>query len=201
MKKLLTLVMALALCLSLTACGGVDTQPAVDAFNAATTEFDALANEINAEIDAFDPELIALLQDMSEALTMNKELLEGDTELTEENVAEMVQNFNEIEAWCKEVHETLDTFRLPAFDLQALQDTFTTAQTAFDALATKMNANIEAYDQELIDVMNTMSEALVSAGTVLQSGIEMTAEQAIELQNSLIGVYDWVVAAEAELFG
>ena len=103
MKKLLTLFVALVMCLSLVACGGVDKQPAIDAFNSANTAFTDIVNAVNADPDAFDQELIDVMIEMSGLLSEYKGLLEGDTELTEEDIAAMVEWFGTVETWVGEV--------------------------------------------------------------------------------------------------
>ena len=53
MKKTVSLLLAAILCLSLTACGGPDKQPAIDAYNGAATAVNALIEIMNADIDAY----------------------------------------------------------------------------------------------------------------------------------------------------
>jgi ABC-type glycerol-3-phosphate transport system substrate-binding protein len=109
MKKLIALMLALVMSLSLVACGGgddtgastdtntpavettgADIQPAIDAFNAASDAFDAVANEVNANIDIYSQELIDTMIAMSDSMTETKTLLESNPELTEEKVQELV---------------------------------------------------------------------------------------------------------------
>ena len=92
MKKLLALFTALVMCLSIVACG-VDKQPAIDAFNSANTAFTEIANAVNADPDSFDEELIDVMIEMSGLLS----------ELTEEDIAAMVEWFATVEAWVDEV--------------------------------------------------------------------------------------------------
>jgi len=199
MKKLITLAMALLLCFALVSCGGVDTQPAIDAFNAANTAFTALANDVNAEIDAYEEEFLELLYEMSDVLAQQKELLEGDTDLTEEQVTEMVSALKGIEDWCNETHSQLDVLKAAAA-LTSLAETYDETVAAFDALATKVNENLDTIDPEVVPVMNTMHDSLVAAGEAILSDVEVSAEQAAELEAALTEIYDWVIRAENELF-
>ena len=199
MKKLITLAMALLLCFALVSCGGVDTQPAIDAFNAANTAFTALANDVNAEIDAYDEEFLELLYEMSDVLAQQKELLEGDTDLTEEQVTEMVSALKGIEDWCNETHSQLDVLKAAAA-LTSLAETYDETVAAFDALATKVNENLDTIDPEVVPVMNTMHDSLVAAGEAILSDVEVSAQQAAELEAALTEIHDWVIRAENELF-
>ncbi|MBQ3077947.1 MAG: hypothetical protein IJC43_08825 [Clostridia bacterium] len=199
MKKLITLAMALLLCFALVSCGGVDTQPAIDAFNAANTAFTALANDVNAEIDAYDEEFLELLYEMSDVLAQQKELLEGDTDLTEEQVTEMVSALKGIEDWCNETHPQLDVLKAAAA-LTSLAETYDETVAAFDALATKVNENLDTLDPEVVPVMNTMHDSLVAAGEAILSDVEVSAQQAAELEAALTEIHDWVIRAENELF-
>ena len=109
MKKLFALMLALAMCLSLAACGGgVDKQPVIDAFNATTTGFDALAQKINANPDIVDAELAQDLADMSELLGEYKALLESDQELTQESADDMIAWFGTVDALVEEINGEID---------------------------------------------------------------------------------------------
>ena len=107
MKKLVGILMVMLLSVTLVACGGVDKQPAIDAFNNATSVYDALVNEINADISAYPQELIDVMMEMSEALLENKAILEGDQELTQEQIDAMVAAFGDVEKWAKETSSEL----------------------------------------------------------------------------------------------
>ena len=107
MKKLVGILMVMLLSVTLVACGGVDKQPAIDAFNNATSVYDALVNEINADISAYPQELIDVMMEMSEALLENKAILEGDQELTQEQIDAMIAAFGSVEKWAKETSSEL----------------------------------------------------------------------------------------------
>ena len=107
MKKLVGILMVMLLSVTLVACGGVDKQPAIDAFNNATSVYDALVNEINADISAYPQELIDVMMEMSEALLENKAVLEGDQELTQEQIDSMIAAFGDVENWAKETSSEL----------------------------------------------------------------------------------------------
>lgn len=107
MKKIVGILMVMLLSVTLVACGGVDKQPAIDAFNNATSVYDALVNEINADISAYPQELIDVMMEMSEALLENKAILEGDQELTQEQIDAMVAAFGDVEKWAKETSSEL----------------------------------------------------------------------------------------------
>ena len=108
MKKLLSLLLTLVMCLSLGACGGPDRQPAIDEFNEASTAFDALVEIINKDIEAYPQEVIDLMVEMSEALTLHKETLESDEELTEEKLNEMIEWYNVVDQWVIDLKKDLN---------------------------------------------------------------------------------------------
>ena len=107
MKKLIALVLALVLSLSLVACGGPDKQPAIDAFNKASTAFDQVATVINAEPDAYAEEVIDTMIEMATVLQEHKALLEGNEEISEESLNEMIVWYSEVEAWVADVKAEL----------------------------------------------------------------------------------------------
>jgi len=103
MKKRIALILALALCLTLAACGGPDKQPAIDAFNAASDVFDEVVDAINADIEAYPEDLVETMIDMSGLLTEYKTMLESDQEFTEEQLAEMIEWFGTVEDLMEEI--------------------------------------------------------------------------------------------------
>lgn len=99
MKKLIALALALVLCFALVACGSPDKQPAIDAFNKASTSFNEVAAVINANPDAYADEVISTMVDMANVLQEHGELLQGDAEITEEDLNSMIEWYGEVEAW------------------------------------------------------------------------------------------------------
>ncbi|MBP1578410.1 MAG: hypothetical protein J6C75_08000 [Oscillospiraceae bacterium] len=200
MKKLFALIIAMVMCVSLVACGGVDKQPAIDAFNNATDIYDKLVDEMNKDLSVYPPELIDVMNDMAEALKENKTILEGDTELTEENVAEMVSAFGEVQKWAQETYDSLDEIIAENVDnKQAVIDVFNETSSAFDAMTAKINANPAAYDQQTIDLMTQMANALIECKNLLESDKQLTAEDAETLIKQLTDIKGWVAEAEAVL--
>ena len=108
MKKVVALLLAVVMCIALVACGGgVDRQPAIDAFNAASSAFDEVANIINADPEVYDQEVIDTMIEMSEVMTEHKALLEGDDELTQETLDEMIAWYGDVEQWVADVKAEL----------------------------------------------------------------------------------------------
>ena len=103
MKKFVALILAIVLCLSLVACGGPDKQPAIDAFNAANTAFNEVANVMNANPDDFDQEIFDGMNSVAEVLAEHKALLESNEELTEEALEEMIAWYASVEALMAEI--------------------------------------------------------------------------------------------------
>ena len=202
MKKLMSLLLVLVMCLSLAACGGEDNkQPAIDAFNAAADAFDTLANAVNEDPDAYPQDMFDVLTGMSEALTQGKELLEDDSiEMTDEQIEEFVGNLADIETWCKDVYNDLENMTIEATTVdtskEAVIETFNYVSTRFDAVSAEINANIEAYDEEFVDGMISIAEGLIGYREVLESGVELTEEEALGILEDLALVDDWITSFE-----
>lgn len=98
MKKLFTLLVTLALCLSLAACGGPDKQPAVNAFNSASDAFNEVADVINGDIDSCPADLVDMLNQLSDQLTTKGEQLQND-DLSQEDLDAMTEWFGEVQTW------------------------------------------------------------------------------------------------------
>ncbi len=109
MKKLLAVFFAVVMCLSLVACGeeAPDKQPAIDAFNRASTAFDEVANMINANPDAYAEEVITTLNEMADVMLQHKALLESDDAISEEKLNEMMAWYETVHEWVEEVKAEL----------------------------------------------------------------------------------------------
>ena len=98
MKKLIALVLALVLSLSLVACGGVDTQPAIDAYNKLAQTYNTFVTQENENLENWAEEDVEYMNQIAEVITEYGTKLGGSTEFTEEEVTEMVEMFNEFNA-------------------------------------------------------------------------------------------------------
>ena len=103
MKKIIAFLLAICMLLSLVACGGVDTQPAIDAFNKTSTAFNEVAAIINADIESWDEESITAMTEMALVLQEHGALLSGSAEISEEQLAEMIAWYAEVDQWIADV--------------------------------------------------------------------------------------------------
>lgn len=102
MKKLASLLLVTAMCLSMAACGGPDKQPAIDAHNKAADAMNALSEVINADPETYS-EYLDDMNTLIDAMNQCGELLESDSEeLDQEALDEWVEQCNEIEQWAKD---------------------------------------------------------------------------------------------------
>ena len=108
MKKFIALVLTVIMCLSLVACGGPDRQPAIDAFNKAKDAFNEVAVMINADIESYADEVVDTMSEMAGVLEQHKELLEGEGELTQETLDEMIAWYADVEEWVADVKAELE---------------------------------------------------------------------------------------------
>ena len=95
------------LCFVLVSCGGPDREPAIDAFNATNTAFTEIATTINADIEAYDEEVVDVMIEMADLLAQHKALLEGDDELSQEKLDEMIAWYDEVITWADSVKAEL----------------------------------------------------------------------------------------------
>lgn len=99
--------MALIMCLSLVACGAPDRQPAMDAFNKTSAAFNEIGAVINADPGAYDQEVIDTMVEMANLLNQYKEILEGDNDLSEEDLDNMIAWFGTVDEWIADVNAEL----------------------------------------------------------------------------------------------
>lgn len=107
MKKSISVLLALVLCLCLVACGGPDKQPAIDAHNKAGAAFNEVADILNADPETY-ADLIAEMAPLSDMLNQCGEYLSTSTDITQDALDEWVGVCGEIEQWAKDVKAELE---------------------------------------------------------------------------------------------
>lgn len=96
MKKIITLLVTIVMCINLVACGGIDTQPAIDSYNTLTENYNQFVDLVNAAIDDVDPADIDFMNQLATSLDEYGTKLSDGTEFTQEEVDEMVEMFDEL---------------------------------------------------------------------------------------------------------
>lgn len=176
MKKLTALFMAIAMSLSLVACGGgPDKQPAIDALDKAGTAFNEVANKMNENIGMYPQDTIDELNELAGIMNEKMELLASDTDLTQEDIDAIVASAAEIEAWATELRPMLDTI----VDTQPAKDAFISAVNVYDEVAIYMNENIELFTEEDIAAMTDVGNVLMECKETLES-VTFTDQEALD---------------------
>lgn len=129
MKKLVSLLLALVMCASLTACGGgeedtpepkepsggtvsepdtssdgdPDKQPALDALNAVKVPLDELVAKMNENAESIEDEDLEIMNGISESLDEILDLLPGTRGVTQEELDEYI-------AWTGQVQRDIDGY-------------------------------------------------------------------------------------------
>lgn len=93
MKKFITFFLAMVMCVSLVACGGPDTQPAIDAYNELAENYNKFVDYANEDLDSFSEDEVEILNQCATVITEYGEKLDGDAEFTQEELDEMVEKF------------------------------------------------------------------------------------------------------------
>ena len=102
MKKLIALFLALVLGLSLIACGGPDAQPAIDAYNKMAKNYNAFVEKENENLESWAAEDIEYMNQVAAVIEEYAGKLSGDADFTQEQIDEMVKQFNEFNAVIEE---------------------------------------------------------------------------------------------------
>lgn len=104
MKKLVSLLLALAICASLVACGGgPNKQPAIDAHNKAVDAVNELVEIINQNPEAYTDEEISFMNNMVATLDEVADALENRKDLDQDALDEWVEVCGEVEQLVNEV--------------------------------------------------------------------------------------------------
>lgn len=102
MKKLRTILVVMAMSLHLVACGGPDTQPAIDAHTELTENYNKFVDYANADLESYSQDDIDLLNSCAAVIDDYGEKLSKNTEFTQEEIDEMVDMFDEFNGIIKE---------------------------------------------------------------------------------------------------
>ena len=97
MKKFTALLLSLVLCLSMVACGscGPDKQPAIDSYNTLAENYNAFVDIANKDLSAWGEEDIEFMNNCADVINEYGTKLDSDEELTQEEIDEMVDMFDE----------------------------------------------------------------------------------------------------------
>ena len=97
MKKFTALLLTLVLCLSMVACGssGPDKQPAIDSCNTLAENYNAFVDIANKDLSAWGEEDIEFMNNCADVINEYGTKLDSDEELTQEEIDEMVDMFDE----------------------------------------------------------------------------------------------------------
>lgn len=102
MKKFRMILVVMVMCLNLVACGSPDTQPAIDAYTELTETYNKFVDYANADLDSYSQEDIDTLNGCAAVIDDYGEKLSKNTELTQEEIDEMVDMFDEFNEIIKE---------------------------------------------------------------------------------------------------
>ena len=97
MKKFTALLLTLVLCLSMVACGSScpDKQPAIDSYNTLAENYNAFVDIANEDLSAWGEEDIEFMNNCADVINEYGTKLDSDEELTQEEIDEMVDMFDE----------------------------------------------------------------------------------------------------------
>ena len=106
MKKLLYLLLALMMCLSLAACGGPDKKAATDAFNKASNAFNEVSAIVNEDPEAYG-DFVDDMIGYADMLNQIGEKLKGN-DLDQETLDELAEWCGEVEQWAVDAKAVLE---------------------------------------------------------------------------------------------
>lgn len=111
-KKLVAVMLAATLVISLAGCSGSDEnskkKQATDAFNDTVTEFNKVATLVNENAGVIDDDTISTFKEMSSVLSEYTELLSKDDVLDDAKYDEMIDWFASVKSWTKEAETSIN---------------------------------------------------------------------------------------------
>ena len=195
----MALLMMVVMSVMLVACGGPDVQPAIDAFNEASTVYDRIANTINADSSSYPKELFDAMNEKADKLSEYKKTLENEDTFTEEQIADMIKIFEEIEAWAVETEGKLDELKIQYGDKQVVADALNKTSAVYDAMVDALSGDIDSLDDETITAINEVGTALLSIKELLESDKQITKDDEKTLLDQIADLDQWVADAEKAL--
>ena len=196
MKKLTALIMAVAMSLSLVACGGgPDKQPAIDAINKASNAFNEVADKMNENIDIYPQDMVDDLNEMVDLVNEQVALLDSGEDLTQEELDAIIEVAAHVETWAAEFSPMVDTF----VGTEPVMAAYDAAANAYNDVVNYMNENLESFTQEDIDAVAEVGELLASCKADLE-GITFTDQESLDAMIAAFGdIEAWAVELKAAL--
>lgn len=208
MKKLLTLVLALGLTLSLAACGGADVTKALDAFNKVSDQYDALGTLVNENLDLMDATITDPITEIGTALAGYKTEL-ASKDIKQERADEIVTLLEPLPAQLTEMKTAVEEIIAGGGAAAGMTDEqyATLDQLTIDliAISTKYDEQYDSFNEETKAFVDGMVGTLEITATALESRDSITVEQADELiagtQELITVAQDGWAQIEAQLAG
>ena len=108
LSKILAAITVLALVFCLAGCGNSKKYEAIDAFNSTSASFNDVATLINENSSAIDGDIIETFQEMSALLSQYKDILESNSEVSDEKYDEMIEWFGSLKDWTKDAKADIE---------------------------------------------------------------------------------------------
>lgn len=191
MKKLISMLMASALCLSLVACGGVDRTAAQGAMDSAANALNEAAAVLEVKLETADvfvvEEFANSLNTISQELTALKAEMDSDG-VTQERLDEIAQLIAEYETQIKDIHaqtEQLEdastaTGLIDVNGNEVTMETLTALAAVYDAvaipyneIATAVNENGWMADAQTAAEMEAVGNVLGIIGEALTNDLTL----------------------------
>ena len=208
MKKLLVLMMAIVMTLSLAGCGGVDTEEAVNTFNTVSGKLDKVSGVANKNLELVDETTLNALKKISEELIAFKAELESE-DITQERADEIIKKLNEYPDQIADLKAKVDemiansaekgewTYKdVTPEQIQTLSDVLAKLEPLYNEAVTAYQKNGWEADETATQELKTVS-ALIDAG---KYGIADPSEyEGTEDMNAVVEQYQTILGAMPDL--
>lgn len=179
MKKILVLMMALVMTLSLAACGGVDKDAVTKAFNNTNTAYNTVATYANENLDKMDQPTMDELTVIGDALAAFKAEIESN-DLTQERADEIIAELEAFPANIAEAKTKVDALIAGSDAGVTEEQAATLAQLAqsLTAVHAKYAEHYDSFDDETKAFVDEIAQTVTDIGRVLEGSIEINGTQA-----------------------
>lgn len=199
MKKILVLIIALTMVLSLSACGGVDKTAVTEAFNSTNTVLNEAGALANDNLDKMDSATMDALTEIANKMQGFKDEIESD-ELTQERADEIIDILADYPATIAELKAQVEALIAGGGDGMTEDQAAALLQinTELTEIYNKYAEHYDSFDDETKGFVDEIALTINDINSVLES-ISLNAAQADVLIEGSQQVLEAAVSGWAEI--
>ena len=179
MKKILALIVALVMALSLAACGGVDKAAVTEAFNNTNTELNSVVTLANDNLDKMNQPTMDALAEITNAMAAFKAEIQSD-DLSQERADEIVAELKNYPARIAEMRTKVEAL-IEASGAEITEEQAAKLAQLAQSLAevhAKFAEHYESFNDETKVFVDNIAATVNDIGAILDGSLAIDSVQA-----------------------